>query len=249
MPIKPYPACPKNGIIFYVRGTISSSTPAEHSTEKRAKTVIFGLPTTRQNLHLPEDYIAVSVRFHPGALYKFLGIPMPEFINNNVDATLVLGNEISDVNDRMANARSYDDMICILEAYLLKQIQKIKITYHPVDAIGQLILHKPQYFSLDKLAGEACLSASQMERRFVQQVGIPPKLFARICRFYQAFVLKERTPSLGWLDIALETGYTDYQHLVRDFKQFSESTPKVLFEEESTSPEKQLGLNPGFSIH
>jgi AraC-like DNA-binding protein len=228
---------------------VLSRSPADKSTEKRAKTVIFGLPLTRQNLHLPEDYIAVSVRFHPGGLYKFLGIPMPEFLNKNIDAALVLGNEISEVNDRMANAKSYHDMISIMEAYLLEQMQKVKRSYHPVDTIGQLILQNPQSFSLDKFASKACLSASQMERRFIQQVGIPPKLFARVCRFYQAFVMKEKAPFLSCRDIALDAGYTDYQHLVRDFKQFSDSTPKVLFEEESTSPEKQLGLNPGFAIH
>jgi len=249
IPVKPYPACPKQGIIFYVRGSVISSNPAENTFEKRAQTVIFGQPISRQNLYLPENYIAVSVRFLPGALFKFLRIPMNEFLNKNIDAELILGREITEVNEQLANAKSYDNMVNIIEEYLWNRLQQIKEKLHPVDKIGQLIFENPQRFSLDQFAREACLSPSQLERRFIQQVGVPPKFFARICRFYQAFIMKEKTPSLSWLNIAWETGYTDYQHLVRDFKEFSGSTPKILSDEESHSPEQYLGLNPDFTTN
>ena len=249
IPIKPYPACPKQGIIFYIKGSVVSSNPSANTFEKRAKTVIFGQPLNRQNLHLPANYIAISVRFRPGALFKFLGIPMTEFLNKNIDAELVLGREITQVNDHMENVESYEEMVSVVETYLWERIRPIKERIHPVDKIGELIFENPQHFSLDEFAREACLSSSQLERRFVQQIGVPPKFFARVCRFYQAFVIKERTPSLKWRDVAFETGYTDYQHLVRDFKEFSGSTPKMLFEEEHHSPERFLGLNPGFTVY
>lgn len=249
IPIKPYPACPKQGIIFYVRGSVISSNPFEQTFERRAQTVIFGQPVTRQNLHLPENYIAVSVRFIPGALFKFLRIPMTEFLNQNIDAELILGSKIKIVNDQLANTASYEKMIQIIETFLLKRIQLINQYVHPVDKIGQLILENPQDFSLDQFASKACLSASQLDRRFVQQVGVPPKYFARICRFSQALIMKEKTPLMSWFSIAMENGYTDYQHLVRDFKEFSGRTPTILFEEESTAPEQYLGLNPDFGIN
>src|SRR6478736_3096237 len=84
-PVKPYPACPKQGLIFYIRGSVVSSNPITGSSEKRAQTVIFGQPLARQNLHLSSDYLAISVRFQPGALYKFLGIPMTDFLHKNED--------------------------------------------------------------------------------------------------------------------------------------------------------------------
>ena len=249
IPVKPYPACPKQGIIFYIRGSVISSNPAENTFEKRAQTVIFGQPVSRQNLHLPENYLAVSVRFLPGSLFKFLNIPMIEFLNKNIDAELILGYEIKAINEQLANTPSYDTMIEIIEAFLLKRIRQIKEQPHPVDKIGQLIFEYPQAFSLDEFAGKACLSASQLERRFVQQVGVPPKYFARICRFSQALIMKEKTPSISWFNIAMENGYTDYQHLVRDFKEFSGTTPAILFQEESNSPEQYLGLNPDFATN
>ena len=58
--------------------------------------------------------------------------------------------------------------------------------------------------------------------------------------------MKQRNPALPWLDIAWETGYNDYQHMVKDFKAFSAGTPNQLILEASGSPEQHLSLNPNF---
>ena len=47
-------------------------------------------------------------------------------------------------------------------------------------------------------------------------------------RFDQAFRLKERQPNLDWLAVAVQCGYYDYRHLVRDFKEFAGATPPQL---------------------
>ena len=165
---------------------------------------------------------------------------MGEFLHKNEDAELVLGHEVRKLNDQLANLRSYENMLSLIEEFLWNKIQHVKINIHPAEKIGQLILNSPQQFSLDKFAKEACLSASQLERRFVQQIGVPPKFYARVCRFYQAFTMKQQNPSLPWLDIAWETGYNDYQHMVKDFKTFSDCTPNQLILEASVSPEQAL---------
>jgi transcriptional regulator GlxA family with amidase domain len=92
------------------------------------------------------------------------------------------------------------------------------------------------------MASLACLSISQFERRFIQQTGITPKFYTRINRFYQAYQIKEKNPKNDWLSIALETGYHDYQHLVKDFKQFSDTTPHSLLKAQASSPERILGI-------
>jgi AraC-like DNA-binding protein len=246
IPVKPYPACPKQGIIFYIKGSVIASNSMTGTAEKRAKTVIFGQPVARQNLYLPKDYLAISVRFQPGALYKFLGIPMTEFLQKNEDAELVLGQEIRRLHDQLIHSTSYEQLINLIEQFLWKRILQLKENIHPVDKIGQLLFENPQTFTLDKIAGEACLSASQLERRFLQQTGVSPKYFARICRFYKAYLHKQRNPDVPWLDIAWESGYTDYQHMVKDFKEFAQCTPNQLMEQNVTAPEQYLALNPNF---
>src|SRR5580658_741205 len=75
------------------------------------------------------------------------------------------------------------------------------------------------------LAREAGLSMRQFERCFAQQVGVHPKLFARIVRFEAALDSKARSSGKSWTDVAQEFGYYDQMHLVHDFEGFTGGTP------------------------
>jgi transcriptional regulator GlxA family with amidase domain len=88
----------------------------------------------------------------------------------------------------------------------------------------------------------ACLSFRQFERKFRERVGLSPKLFSRIVRFNRAFELKDLNPENDWLDIAISCGYSDYQHMVKDFKQFAGVTPTILMQENDQCPEKIFGI-------
>ena len=50
-----------------------------------------------------------------------------------------------------------------------------------------------------------------------------PKLLGRILRFHHAVGMMGTGP--GWAEIALTCGYYDQAHLIRDFNQFTGSSP------------------------
>ncbi len=245
-PVKAYPVNPEEGMTFQILGTINAESPELNFAEKRAKTYFFGLPSSRQNLCLSHEFMLVHVRFHPGALYKLTKIPMNELVHKNIDAELIWGREIEVVNDRLSNADYYDEIPTILDAFFQKKINQIRFDFQPIDKIGRIIIDNPTQFNLDKVASNACLSHRAFEKRFVRQIGITPKYFARISRFYQAYALKETNRGLDWLSVAIHSGYTDYQHLVKDFKQFAGTTPNKLINESDLNPERRLKLNPDF---
>ncbi len=188
----------------------------------------------------------LCVRFQPGALFKLLGIPMTEFVHNYIDAELILGKEIKTVYEQLANAPNYESMPVILDTYIQGKINKLKRNEQPIDKIGELILKNPQSFSLEKTASQACLSHRQFEKRFIRQIGIAPKHFSRICRFNQAYELKEYQPNLDWFSIAAQSGYSDYQHLVKDFKQFTGTPPNTFIQECLNNPERALNIATDF---
>ncbi|MCO5935902.1 helix-turn-helix domain-containing protein [Mucilaginibacter sp. RB4R14] len=243
VPVKPYPACPDQGITFYVRGKLFSEIPEMGVSENRARSVIMGQNTCRHNLYSSNDYIMFHVSFQPGAFFQLFRIPMTEFVDKNVDAELVLGNGMKQLHEQMANAKSLEELPNIFETFLLKKIGQADEFIRPVDKIGKLIFDSPQSFKFDTYASMACLSISQFERTFTRQVGISPKFYARICRFYQAYATKQHYPHLSWFTIAIKTGYSDYQHLAKDFKQFAGNTPNTLLAETERSPEQILGYS------
>lgn len=246
IPAKSYPVNPEEGLTFIIRGTLFSETPELGISQKRPLITVFGLPSHKQNLFISHEYFMFHVRFQPGGLFKLLRIPMTELLHKYVDAGLVFGREIKLIHEQLTNAPNYDCMPFILDTYFFEKIGKLKNNEQPIDEIGKMILENPQGFNLESIARRACLSHRQFEKRFVQQIGITPKHFSRICRFYQAYELKEHQPKLDWLSIAVQTGYSDYQHLVKDFKEFAGTSPNIFIEACLNNPERVLNIANGF---
>ena len=195
------------------------------------------VPTTR---YVGRDFLIFQVVFQPGVLSRLLGIPATELVNQMVDAEAVLGTEIRRVNEQLANTAAALDMVPVVEAYLARLIGRAPAA-PPLERIGQLLLQRPGQLSVDWLAGQACLSPRQFQRRFVAHRGIGPKLFARVARFDQAMRLRNACPQHDWLTVALHAGYHDYQHLVRDFGQFTTLTPTGFWRRDRQAPERAFG--------
>ncbi len=237
--IKPYPTRIEQALAFFGRGGISSHDLTAGNSYKVARSAVFGQQVSRlnfQNYYGP-DFLMLMVIFQPGAMYRLLGIPNHELTATYHDASALIHPELLKVSDQIAEADSYDEMIERAEEFLIGKIRKVKKESSPIDKIGLLLQKKPTQFSLDWLASQACLSPRQFERKFSERMGIGPKLYSRISRFYQAFQYKEMHPHLDWLSVAVHFGYSDYDHLAKDFKQFANVTPNLLLKENAQRPE------------
>jgi AraC-like DNA-binding protein len=238
--IKPFPATPIHSLVFYVKGRINAYDPKANTVQKFPKIAINGQQVSRFDFHVPHEYLMFSINFQPCALSKFLRLPLVEFVDKRIDAEAILNPHIQNVHEQLEYAQDYLSMVKTVEQYLWQRIQSLKTDRQPIDEVSCLMLDQKQYIPVERWAQWACLSVSQFERRFVQQMGISPKLFLRINRFHKAFEMKDQNPELEWLNIAHDLDYSDYQHLVKDFKQFSGSTPKTLLQEAAFAPEKIL---------
>lgn len=245
-PLRAYPANPDEAIRFLITGKLLiNHLGTKIITEAPAITII-GQPTALQNLQISHEYFMFYIRFQPGSLFKLFRVPMSKLKDQQIDATAIIGREITELYEQLGSCPAYNAMISIVERYLLNKITRLKNNSQPVDGIAKIILQNPQAFNLERMAKEACLSYRQFEKRFEQLVGITPKYFARISRFYEAFVLRESNPTLDWLSVAVQTGYNDYQHLVKDFKEFSGSTPNVFMQQSFNSPSNMFSSTNDF---
>lgn len=237
--IKPYPARIEQALAFFARGFIHSYDLVTGNSYRVARNAIFGQQVGRLNLesHFEGEFLMLMVIFQPGGLHRLLGFSSQELTTEFTDAESIIGQELQNVNDQIANALTYAEMIERVEVYLLKQLQKVKKEAHGIDQIGQILLQHPQGYSLDWLANQAHLSSRQFERKFKERMGIGPKLYCRINRFYNAFMYKEAHPEVDWLSVALDFGYTDYYHLCKDSKQFAQVTPTILLHQLQFRPE------------
>lgn len=242
IPFKPYSPKPEQTITFLPKGKLTISDPVTGEMRVSPVISICGQQVSRYNFYLSSEYLMLRVHFHPGALYRLLRVPLNEFTNCWFDATDVINNEIVDVNERLGNCLNYVQMIAVVEDYFVKKIRKTTASTHLLDNIASCIFTNPSRFSLDWLATQSCLCPRQFNRKFTERMGVGPKLYSRVVRFYKAYQYKENNPHEDWLTIALLFGYTDYQHMVKDFKEFAQVTPNLWINQDNQSPERILQL-------
>ncbi|GAB3852151.1 helix-turn-helix domain-containing protein [Hymenobacter terrigena] len=243
IPTRLMPVRAEQSLIFYPGGMFTKVNSAQNKRLLIPPTVVQGQPITVWHHHYPRTFRLVKVIFQPGGLYHLLGgAPLGEFTDAAVDAEAVIGREISEVIQQLMDTARYDEMLAVVDAYLLQKFRRHSLRSEPMDKVSQMLQATRPAGGLDYLAGQACLSYRQFERKFRERMGISPKLFMRIQRFNQALDAKEKQPQRDWLTIALACGYADYQHMVKDFKQFAGATPVSLMDAVAHTPERLLHL-------
>ncbi|NBB19257.1 helix-turn-helix domain-containing protein [Runella sp. CRIBMP] len=219
LPIAPIP---ETALYFYPKDKLYVNY-LDNSTQKIPDNIIIGQTTSRHNLLIPSNYLMFKILLQPSGFFRLFGIPMTLFTGSYEEISLVLGNEIKEIRERIENAATFGEMVSITEGFLLRKIVEYKVEKHAIDAVlEQSNFH---HFSLDQLAQDACLSSRQFERKFLERTGVSPKFYSRISRFNQAMKLKQKAPQLSWMHIAYDCEYFDHNHLLRDFKQFTGAVP------------------------
>ena len=243
LPFKPYAPRPEQTIVFCPRGFELVEYVSTGQLIKRPESYLIGQYTERINRHIgSQEFLAILVNFQPGVLFRITGIPYHELTNDFIDGEAIFSKEIRRVNERLNSTDDYQEMIRIIETFFFLIIKKIKDEEHPIDRVTNMLMDDPGNSSLLHLAKESFLCSRQFERKFRERMGISPKLFARIARTNKAFKIKYRYPHQDWLSIALDSGYHDYQHMAKDFLDFSGLTPTSYFsEDQDKSPEKHFG--------
>ncbi|GAB2873641.1 helix-turn-helix domain-containing protein [Hymenobacter ruber] len=242
IPTKLLPARAEQSLIFYPGNVFTKVNTALNKRLVMPNTLVQGQPLTSWHHHYPRTFTLVKVIFQPCGLYQLLGRPVGELTDAAIDAESVLGSEIRELIQQLMNTGRYHEMIAVVDAYLFQKFGRRQLRSEPIDKVSQLLQsgHRPP--SVEYLASQACLSLRQFERKFRERAGVSPTLFMRIQRFNRAFDLKEKNAGLDWLAVALASGYADYQHMVKDFRQFAGTTPVGLLEAEAQAPERILKL-------
>ena len=240
-PAKAYPPRPEVTLSFYPRDR-ETTKYTDGRVIAPVRSALIGQQSIVSQRYVGKEFVLFQVVFQPGGLFRMTGIPNHELTNQYFDAESVFGKEIILVNQRLNSTANFEEMKQIIEGFLIGLASKSKYQSHPIDTVGILMLGEKNNYSLDWLAKESCLSNKQFERNFNERIGINPKYFARIIRFDRAFRFKNAFPNKDWLSIALECGYYDYQHLVRDYKEFTGMTPANFYMQDIEAPERKFGI-------
>jgi AraC-like DNA-binding protein len=179
---------------------------------------------SKNSIHITGgNFISFSIRFKPTGLYGLMGVPVHEFRDEATDALTVQREIFGDITERMLGCMNIEDCVAIVESGLIGLQHKTSSKISPSPAVAEMAsLIKKSVIppAIAELEKQVCLSPRQLERNFVREVGVTPKLYSRMVRFANVLQHKRKQSGEKWAALAYEFGYADQMHLIRDFQKF-----------------------------
>lgn len=171
-----------------------------------------------------EGASVMGVHFLPGGAFPFLGFSAYELENTHMDLATIWGSDAEEIRERLAIAPSFGHRFRLLENALLSRLRR-PLEHHPAVSLALNGFSENSHTVVRKLAREAGVSDRRFIDVFRSEVGLNPKLFHRVQRFQRILSKVHRFREPEWEQLALENGYFDQSHLIRDFLAFSGFSP------------------------
>jgi Transcriptional regulator containing an amidase domain and an AraC-type DNA-binding HTH domain len=176
-------------------------------------------------LALPKDTFLIAVRFKFSSIRHFCNIPLSELFDQLIPADEIWGNEISQTKTLLAKHQSIDQWLNIIEDFLIKQLALNQKPIYIKPSEIRSIYEIPNERTIFEIARDNCLSIRQFEKQFLKQMGIPAKKFQSLSRFQKVVKSCLVNKNSNYLPIALEFGYYDQAHFIKDFRRKTQTTP------------------------
>jgi AraC-like DNA-binding protein len=173
-----------------------------------------------------EEAHVLGVNFRIGGALPFLGLLGSEAGDSHVDLADIWGDEADQLHQRLAHQSAVNDQFRLLESALLCRLSRGARDHHPATQAALHSLGAAGSMSRTReVAKQVGLSQRRLITVFKQELGVTPKLFSRVRRFQRALTMIRGSAVPNWPALALECGYCDQSHLIRDFLAFSGCSP------------------------
>jgi AraC-like DNA-binding protein len=178
-----------------------------------------------------DTYGAIDLKLTPLGAYTLTGLPLCELAGACVPLADVFGREGTELAARVRASEDWDERFDIVEAFLLRRVNRTPPapTADPAVAWAFERLRATRGAArVEALAAELQCSRRYLRDGFVRQVGLPPKVVARLMRFQHVReqIGSEPDPAHPrWSDVAHSAGYADQSHLNREFRELAGTTP------------------------
>jgi AraC-like DNA-binding protein len=165
--------------------------------------------------------------FKPGGGFPFAECPAGELQNLQVPLAAFWPSETAELRDHLLEAPTNSKRFLVLESFLMQRLRASRPCSPGVQhAIRQFQGAGPAS-SVASVRDQLGISAQRFIEMFRREVGLPPKVFARLARFERVLQRIDTAADVDWADLAISTGYFDQPHFIGDFRQFSGVTPSA----------------------
>jgi AraC-like DNA-binding protein len=230
--------------------TLDTSDP-KRVTEHRSAWVV-GLQSRHQLSEAVGERDFMVIRFTPIGGHLFLKTPMDLLTDRRVALEEIDGPLARLLTTRVRGTRGWEARFDLLEFLLAKRLVSARRPSSVLIHSWQRLLEGASDIDLALLSSESGWSRRHLIAQFHRHFGMAPKGIARIRRFNRAVEAANRLGRNGlrhsegkpyldlermsdscdarntgvrWADLALDCGYYDQSHLIKEFHAFAGLTP------------------------
>lgn len=204
----------------YVQETLPY--PCVNLVIEKDRSRVYGVVTGKFSRVLEGSGRVFGIKFRPGAFYPFLNAPASTLTNSSrrvedmFDAALE--SAILSTEDKALMIGHAEDF---LRARMPEQDEHIRLVNQIIDCITD----DRTITRVDDLVRRLHIHKRALQRLFNQYVGVSPKWVIQRCRLHEAAEQLEAGNTADGSRLAVELGYFDQAHFIKDFKTIVGQTP------------------------
>jgi AraC-like DNA-binding protein len=199
---------------------------------------VWGVPTTRDVRLLRGEGWAVGTKFKPGAFTALTGIEASSITDGRVSVEAAFGDDLNRCEVDAAPGALYA-VVAEIEARLAPRAHVDDPYPALVADVIQSMRHVGPDARVEHLASMHHVAPRTLQRLFRRYVGVGPKWVLRRLRIHQAAEQLTATSAPRWTELALDLGYYDHAHFIRDFRLVVGRSPAAYAAEAARAREDQ----------
>lgn len=172
----------------------------------------------------------LQINFTPLGASRFFNLPMHELTDRMLPAADVSDKDLALFIRRIEDLESWQARLDLALAYVTARLQQNAAPAGPTAHAYRRLLATGGRISVSDLSSELGWSRKHLAHRFRQNIGLPPKAVARVIRFDNVLRLTRTCERIDWSGAAIDCGYADQAHLIRDFAEFTGHSPAAWHE-------------------
>jgi len=199
--------------------------PSVHVVFGEGGSRIVGVVRGRFSVLLKDKSGVFGIKFLPGAFYPFLKSPVSRITDRVLAIEVVFDVDAQMLEDAIMSQEEDCRMIEIGEDFLRQRLPERDENVTEVGRIVDCIMKSPEITRVDDVVDRVGLNKRSVQRLFSQYVGVSPKWVIKRYRLHEA---AEQLASGAVADlsrIAVDLGYFDQAHFIKDFKSIVGKSP------------------------
>ena len=193
--------------------------------ERHVGARIAGVASRKFTRVLEDEGGVIAAKFTPGGFFPFAGRPVSRFTDATVSLRDVFGAE-GDLLERDVLAGPTDESsITVIETFLRKRLPPLDEDAIRIAEIVYAVAADRGVLKVEHLVERYKVNKRTLQRLFAKYVGVSPKWVIQRYRLHEAAERLASGDSVGQSALAVDLGYSDQAHFVRDFKALIGTSP------------------------